>query len=171
MRPLRVILTLTYLCAVLVSSAQGTVRPRTSRLYSLPPFERAVLVIKYYEGWHTAKHHPYIGYGHQLRPTDRLTWRLSRQQADSLLRADLRDYCALFRRYGKDSLLLAALAYNVGPYKLLGNSTLPKSRLLKMIERGDRGFAKEYLRYCYVDGVYYPSIRRRRWTELRVLGY
>jgi GH24 family phage-related lysozyme (muramidase) len=140
-------------------------------LQRLPPFERAVLVIKYYEGWHTAKHHPYIGYGHQLRPTDRLTWRLSRQQADSLLRADLRDYCALFRRYGKDSLLLAALAYNVGPYKLLGNSTLPKSRLLKMIECGDRGFAKEYLKYCYVDGVYYASIRRRRWTELRVLGY
>jgi GH24 family phage-related lysozyme (muramidase) len=166
----RLVLLLVLCAAVLPLPAQGKAG-RAASLQRLPPFERAVLVIKYYEGWHTAKHHPYIGYGHQLRPTDRLTWRLSRQQADSLLRADLRDYCALFRRYGKDSLLLAALAYNVGPYKLLGNSTLPKSRLLKMIERGDRGFAKEYLKYCYVDGVYYPSIRRRRWTELRVLGY
>ena len=42
----------------------------------------------------------------------------------------------MFRKYGKDSLLLAVLAYNVGPYKILGNKRFPKSRLLQKIEHG-----------------------------------
>lgn len=70
------------------------------------------------------------------------------QQADSLLRSDLRELCTLFRKYGRDTLLLAVLAYNVGPYKILGNGKYPKSRLLKKIEQGDRNIRREYLDFA-----------------------
>lgn len=39
-----------------------------SSIYALPPFERAVCCIKYYEGMHRKKDYPYVGYGHKLRP-------------------------------------------------------------------------------------------------------
>ena len=38
---------------------------------------------------------------------------MTKRQADVLLRKDLRKFCAMFRQFGKDSLLLATLAYNV----------------------------------------------------------
>ena len=75
-------------------------------------FERAVACIKYFEGWHTARNHPYIGYGHKLLPGERLTCNLSRAQADSLLRADLRKRYVTFRRFGKDALILSEISDN-----------------------------------------------------------
>ena len=30
-------------------------------IYRLPLFERAVRCTKYFEGWHSEKHHPYVG--------------------------------------------------------------------------------------------------------------
>ena len=38
---------------------------------------------------------------------------------------------SVFRSYGKDSLLLATLAYNVGSGTLMGNANHPKSRLIQ----------------------------------------
>ena len=35
---------------------------------------------------------------------------MTKRQADALLRKDLRKFCAMFRQFGKDSLLLATLA-------------------------------------------------------------
>ena len=35
-------------------------------IYRLPLFERAVRCTKYFEGWHSEKHHPYVGYGHRF---------------------------------------------------------------------------------------------------------
>lgn len=46
--------------------------------------------------------------------------------------------CAVFSRFGKDSVLLAALSYNVGVYRLLGGGRLKKSRLVRKLEAGDR---------------------------------
>ena len=130
------------LCNTLMAQERSPTREASS-LFSLPPFERAVRCIKFYEGFHQKRHYPYIGYGHRLLPGERLTWRLTEKQADSLLRSDLRKLCALFRSYGKDSLLLATLSYNVGPYKVLGNSSIPESRLIKKIKAGNRNFQKE----------------------------
>ncbi len=108
-------------------------------IFALPPFERAVRCIKYYEGWHDIrKNYPYIGWGHRILPHEKFRKNLTFQQADSLLRSDLRKLCTLFRKYGRDSLVLAVLAYNVGPYKILGNGKFPKSRLLQKIEQGER---------------------------------
>lgn len=118
-------------------------------IFALPPFERAVRCIKYYEGWHDIKrHYPYIGWGHRILPHEKFRKNLTFQQADSLLRSDLRKLCTLFRKYGRDTLLLAVLAYNVGPYKILGNGKFPKSRLLQKIEQGERNIRREYLDFA-----------------------
>jgi hypothetical protein len=63
-------------------------------LMELPPFERAVLVIKHYETLHKPQHWPYIGYGYQVQPGEpyRKGVQLTEQQADALLRKDLRKY-------------------------------------------------------------------------------
>lgn len=94
----------------------------------LAPFDRAVCIIKRFEGWHSARHYPYIGFGHRLREGEKLTADITEAQADSLLRADLAGMCALFRHLGKDSLLIGCLAYQVGPYRLLGHGKMPKAR-------------------------------------------
>ena len=139
-------------------------------IFALPPFERAVRCIKYYEGWHDIKrNYPYIGWGHRILPYEKFRKNLSFQQADSLLRSDLRKLCALFRKYGRDTLLLAVLAYNVGPYKIIGNGKFPKSRLLQIIEQGERNIRREYLDFCRYQRRKIASINRRRQTELLLL--
>ena len=139
-------------------------------IFALPPFERAVRCIKYYEGWHDIKrNYPYIGWGHRILPHEKFRKDLTFQQADSLLRSDLRKLCTLFRKYGRDTLLLAVLAYNVGPYKILGNGKFPKSRLLQKIEQGERNIRREYLDFCRYQRRKIASIHRRRQTELLLL--
>ena len=68
---------------------QPTLAQRRVRLADLPPFERAVVVVKYFEGMHSWKNYPYVGYGHQLQPGEHFTADMTERQADSLLRADL----------------------------------------------------------------------------------
>lgn len=139
-------------------------------IFALPPFERAVRCIKYYEEWHDIKrNYPYIGWGHRILPHEKFRKNLTLQQADSLLRSDLRKLCTLFRKYGRDSLVLAVLAYNVGPYKILGNGKFPKSRLLQKIEQGERNIRREYLDFCRYQRRKIASIHRRRQTELLLL--
>ena len=94
---------------------------------------------------------------------------MTRQQADELLRKDLRKFCAMFRPFGKDSLLLATLAYNVGPYRLLGNKKIPKSTLVKKLEAGDRNIYKEYVSFRCYKGKIVSSIERRRKIEYLLL--
>lgn len=132
-------------------------------------FERAVACIKHFEGWHTARNHPYIGYGHKLLPEEKLTSDLNRARADSLLRADLRKRYFTFRRFGKDALLLTVLSYNVGEYRLIGSGKIPKSNLIKKLEKGDRDIYKEYISYRKYKGKVVPSIERRRKCEFVLL--
>ena len=138
--------------------------PKNS-IFSLPPFERAVCCIKYYEGIHRKKDYPYVGYGHKLLPGEHYSSNMSLTEADLLLRKDLKKFCGMFRDYGKDSLLLAALAYNVGPYRILGSKKIPKSTLLKKIEAGIRDFKNDYVQFCRWRGRKIPSIERRRYAE------
>ena len=141
-----------------------------SRIFLLPPFDRAVCCIKYYEGMHGKKDYPYVGYGHKLRPGEHYSSNMSYSEADALLRKDLKEFCAMFRAYGKDSLLLATLAYNVGPYRILGSKKkYPKSTLLKKIETGIRDFKDDYVKFCHWKGKKISSIERRRHAELFLL--
>ena len=143
------------MCLCLVVQAQTTVQSQSDLgIFRFPLFERAVRCIKFYEGWHDIKrNYPYIGWGHCVQPHENFKKNLTLEQADSLLRSDLRTFCVMFRKYGKDSLLLAVLAYNVGPYKVLGDRRkFRKSRLLQKIERGERDIEREYLDFCRWKG-------------------
>ena len=72
---------------------------------------RQKFYIKWFEGWHSSRHYPYVGWGHCLQPGERYSAHtMTRQQADELLRKDLRKFCAMFRQFGKDSLLLSEIS-------------------------------------------------------------
>ena len=151
------ILTLTILTSAVSVRAMPQKLPYTEK-----QFEMAVACIKHFEGWHNMK--DYVGYGHQLG--ERYSARtMTRKQGDLLLRLDLMRNLYLFRGYGKDALLLSVLAYNVGPYAILGTSKRPKSRLLRKIERGDRNIYKEYVSFCRWHGRQVKSIKFRRQVE------
>ena len=90
---------------------RGTVKE--ARIFRLPEFERAFLCVRYFEGWHSKKNYPYVGWGHRLLPKEKYSAHtMTRQQADELLRKDLRKFCAMFRHLGKDSLLLSEISDN-----------------------------------------------------------
>lgn len=136
----------------------------------LPPFERAVRCTKYFEGWHSEKHHPYVGWGHKLLPGEKYSARtMTKRQADALLRKDLRKFCAMFRQFGRDSLLLATLAYNVGPYRLLGSGKIPKCTLIRKLEVGDRNIYREYIAFCHYKGKRHAMLLKRRKAEFALL--
>ena len=129
--------------------------------------DKAVACIKRWEGWHRGKM-PYIGYGHRLLPHEKLTENLSEAQADSLLRCDLERCLKVFRKYGKDSLLLSLLGFNVGCYRLVGDGKIPKSRLIQKLESGDRDIYREYISFRCYRGKVIPSIERRRKEEIEL---
>lgn len=125
-------------CLLLMCFQPLAAQSKRRRLADLPPFERAVVCIKYFEGMHGRKDYPYVGYGHQLLPDEHFSSNMPEWQADSLLRADLWKCFKHFKEYGKDALLLAVLSYNVGVGRLLGYGKHPKSHLLRKIELDDR---------------------------------
>lgn len=126
-------------------------------------FGDAVRLIKRFEGWHDARHFPYVGYGHRLTAGETFDASISEAFSDSLLRADLKRKCRVFRRYGADSLLLGTLAYNVGESRVL------KSRLLQKIVSGDRNIKKEYLSFRKWKGKVVPLLEKRRQAEYELL--
>ena len=158
-------------CALCLSANAQTQEPiKEPAIYELAPFERAVCCIKYYEGIHRKKDYPYVGYGHKLQAGEHYSSNMSLAEADMLLRKDLKKFCGMFSSYGKDSLLLAALAYNVGPYRILGSRKKhPKSTLLKKIEAGIRDFKADYVQFSRWKGKKIPSIERRRYAEWLLL--
>ena len=156
-------------CVQALAALNAQAQRGAYRLFSLPLFERAVACIKHYEGLHGPKNHPYVGYGHRLLPGERLSCTMTRRQADSLLRADLKKRLVTFRRFGRDSLLLAVLSYNVGEYRLLGYGKQPKSRLVQKLESGDRDLRDEYTSFCRYRGKELRALRLRRRVELALL--
>lgn len=139
-------------------------------IYRLPLFERAVRCTKYFEGWHSEKHYPYIGWGHRLQPGERYSARtMTKRQADALLRKDLRKFIAMFRRFGADSILLGTLAFNVGPSKLLGGNGYSKSTLIRKLEAGDRNIYREYVAFCNYKGKRHAMLLKRRKAEFALL--
>lgn len=134
-------------------------------IMELPPFERAVLIIKKFETLHKPKHWPYVGYGHQVQPGEpyRRGVQLTERQADILLRKDLRKFCALYSQYGKDSILLACLAYNCGP------GVVNKSSVLKKLKSGNRDIFKSYTSHCRYKGKFHKQLHQRRIMEIMIL--
>ena len=107
---------------------------------------------------------------YRLPPFERYSARtMTKRQADALLRKDLRKFCAMFQQFGKDSLLLATLAYNVGPYRLLGSGKIPKSTLIRKLEAGDRNIYREYIAFCNYKGKRHAMLLKRRKAEFALL--
>ena len=75
----------------------------------------------------------------------------------------------MFSYLGCDSLIAAVLSYNVGAYRLKGYGKMPKSKLLKKLEAGDRNIYKEYVSFRCYKGKVVPSIERRRKVEYMLL--
>ena len=152
-------------CLVCLSCFRLFAQEGGKALFSLPPFERGVVCIKYFEGLHSWKDYPYVGYGHRILPEERFTAAMTERQADSLLRTDLWKCFEHFKGYGKDALLLTLLAYNVGVGRLLGYGKHSKSRLLRKIEAGDRNSYWEYVLFCRYKGKVLRGLVRRREVE------
>ena len=132
-------------------------------VFSQSLFEQSVDCIKRYEGWHTVRHYPYVGYGHKLLVGETFTAEMSKASADSLLRADLLRRCAGFRSFGRDSLLLGILAYNVGETRVM------KSRLVKKLRSGCRDVYREYVSFRLIKGKVSAVLERRRKEEFKLL--
>ena len=152
------------LAIVAISVASPAYAAKRS-IMELPLFERAVLIIKKFETMHHPKHWPYIGYGHQVQPGEpyRRGVQLTEAQADALLRKDLAKFVSLYKDYGKDSVLLGALAYNCGP------GVVNKSSILKKLKAGDRDIFKAYTSHCHYKGKWHKGIHTRRLTEFAAL--
>lgn len=93
----------------IVAATPGiTAQTKKRSIMELPPFERAVLIIKKFETLHKPKHWPYVGYGHQVQPGEpyRRGVQLSERQADALLRKDLRKFVALYDDFRPNDALL-----------------------------------------------------------------
>lgn len=134
-------------------------------LIQLPLFERAIVIIKAYETNHKSRHWPYIGFGHRVLPGDpyKIGQELTDAQAEILLRKDFKKFCHMYAAYGKDSVLLGALAYNCGP------GVVNKSSVLKKLKQGNRDIAASYAAHCRYKGKPHKGLRSRRLAELRYL--
>ena len=85
------------------------------------------------------------------------------------MRADLKKLYKMCCRFGKDALLVTALFYNVGYYRLVGYGKMPKSRLIQKLEFGNRDIYEEYISFRCYKGKVVPSIERRRKKEFELL--
>ena len=149
------------LLTVMVGNAAG----RKINIMNLPPFERAVIIIKKFETLHRPKDYPYVGYGHKVLPGEpyRRGVQLTEKQADALLRKDLRKFVSLYKAYGKDALLLGVLAYNCGP------GVVNKSAILKKLKSGNRDIFKSYTAHCRYKGKFHKQLHQRRLMEILIL--
>ncbi len=131
-------------------------------------FEQAVSTIKKYETLHKPQHWPYVGYGHRVQKGDKYRQgiQLTERQADAQLRKDLQKFVDLYSSFGKDSILLGALAYNIGPV------AVGKSSFFKMLKRGIRtpnALKEAYTAMCRFKGKVHKQLQNRRVTEFTKL--
>lgn len=157
----KILLMFLALLTVMVGNAAG----RKINIMDLPPFERAVIIIKKFETLHRPKDYPYVGYGHRVLSGEpyRRGVQLTEKQADALLRKDLLKFVSLYKAYGKDALLLGVLAYNCGP------GVVNKSTVLKKLKSGNRDIFKSYTSHCRYKGKFHKQLYQRRLTEFAAL--
>ena len=161
------------LAAVLCGSLPAQDMDETVRLLaqfnSHPKADIAIELVKKYEGLHDRSDYPCYGYGHRRLPNENLSYDMTEEEAEVLLRKDLAVRYKLFRKYKKDALLLTVLSYNVGQGVLLGHGGHPKSRLVRKLEAGNRDIYKEYISFRCWKGKPVRSIERRRKMEFLLL--
>lgn len=156
---------LIFLMAIVALTVTSPAFAAKRNIMELPLFERAVLIIKHFETLHQLKHRPYYGYGHRILPGERFPQHraLTESEADALLRKDLKKFCAMYSKFGKDSILLGTLAYNIGP------GAVNKSTVLKKLKSGNRDIFKSYTSHCCYKGKFHRGLYNRRCLEIAVL--
>ncbi len=155
----KILLMFLALLTVMVGNAAG----RKINIMNLPPFERAVIIIKKFETLHDSRRHwPYLGYGHRKLPGEKYFkgYHMSEKEADALLRKDLRKFIAIFKEFPpNDALLLGVLSYNIGP------GAVKKSSVYRMLKSGDHDIFKAYTSHCRYKGKFHKQLHQRRLTE------
>ena len=155
---------LMFFMALLTLAAATPAANAKRSIMELPLFERAVLIIKKFETLHKPKHWPTICYGHVVQRGEHFTRRqYSEREADALLRRDYAKFCELYKEYGRDKYILAALAYNIGP------GAVNKSSVLKKLKRGDRNIFKSYTAHYKYKGKFHKGLYKRRCQEFTAL--
>lgn len=157
---------LIFLMAIVTLAVTSPAFAAKRSIMELPPFERAVLIIKSFETMHKPKHWPYVGYGHQVQPNDpyRRGVQLTEPQADALLRKDLAKFIALFADLNpSDALLMGVLSYNIGP------GAVKKSTVYHKLKSGDRDILKSYTSHCRYKGKFHRGLHTRRCQEFAAL--
>lgn len=157
---------LMFFVALLTLAAATPAHAAKRNIMELPPFERAVLIIKKFETLHKPKHWPAIGYGHMVQPREpyRRGIQLSERQADILLRNDLMKFVSLYKHMGmNDAILLGTLAYNIGP------GAVNKSSVYRKLKNGNRDIYREYTAHCHYKGKKHRGLLERRMTEFAAL--
>lgn len=159
----KILLMFLALLTVMVGNAAG----RKINIMELPPFERAVIIIKKFETLHDSRRHwPYLGYGHRKLPGEKYYkgYRMSEKEADALLRKDLRKFISVFKDLPpNDALLLGVLSYNIGP------GAVKKSTVYRMLKSGNRDIFKAYTAHCRYKGKFHAQLHQRRLIEFDVL--
>ena len=156
-------------CGGLPAQDMGGMAELLALFNSHPKADIAVELVKKYEGLHDRSDYPCYGYGHRRLPNENLSYDMTEEKAETLLRKDLAVRYKLFRKYKKDALLLTVLSYNVGQGVLLGHGGHPKSRLVRKLEAGNRDIYKEYISFRCWKGKPVRSIERRRKMEFLLL--
>lgn len=146
---------------VLMALIAAPTASANNEFYSEQDFEQAVQLIKKYESLNSAKHWPYVGYGHRVQPGEKFRKGvvLSEAQADELLRKDLKKLVDYYKSFGKDSLLLGVLAYNVGPGRV------NKSSIVSLLKSGNRNIKEAFTSICKYKGKVHKKIQSRRIEE------
>ena len=136
-------------------------------IMELPPYERAVLIIKHHETLHDSRRHwPYLGYGHRKLPGEKYFrgYKMSEWEADMLLRKDLNKFIGIFNDLRPmDALLMGVLSYNIGP------GAVKKSSVYRKLKAGDRNIYKAYTAHCKYKGRFHKGLYKRRCQELAAL--
>ena len=156
-------------CGGLPAQDMGGMAELLALFNSHPKADIAVELVKKYEGLHDRSDYPCYGYGHRRLPNENLSYDMTEEEAETLLRKDLAVRYKLFRKYKKDALLLTVLSYNVCQGVLLGHGGHPKSRLVRKLEAGNRDIYKEYISFRCWKGKPVRSIERRRKMEFLLL--
>lgn len=157
---------LIFLMALVILAVTTPVANAKRSIMELPPFERAILIIKHFETLHQLDDRPYYGYGHRILPGESFPQHrpLTEKEADALLRKDLNKFIALFSDFKKsDALLLGVLSYNIGP------GAVKKSSVYRKLKAGDRNIFKSYIAHCKYKGKFHRGLYKRRCQEFVAL--
>lgn len=158
---------LIFLMAIVTLAVTTPTLAAKPSIMELPPYERAVLIIKHHETLHDSrKHWPYLGYGHRKLPGDKYFrgYKMSEREADALLRKDLNKFIAIFSDLKpSDALLMGVLSYNIGP------GAVKKSSVYRKLKAGDRDIFKSYTSHCRYKGKWHKGLYTRRLTEIAAL--